>query len=139
MTMTFLADLASQSAAAGPSAKSLGMTRCQVLKPWSCSVPLLADGFTIEMPASPYLPATACVAPEKDGPTTPITFEFWMTWAAAAGALAGSPTSSARTSLSLKPRLESSLAWSTASSAPLTSLMPSWALSPERGPSKAIV
>src|SRR5206468_2265918 len=92
----------------------------------------------IAMFAWPYVVATALVAPENDGPTTPRTVWSWITEAAAVGACAGSPWSSAFTSLSLKPRSLDLLAWSMATWTALTSLMPSCWLSPDSGPSKAM-
>src|SRR3978361_577018 len=62
-----------------------------------------------------------------------------MTAAAAVGACAESPWSSALFSSSLKPRLPDLFASSIATWAALTSLMPSCWLLPESGPSKAIL
>jgi hypothetical protein len=84
---------------------SFGTIRWKVVKPCSCSVAFVADGVIIASPAAAYCLPTASVAPEKLGPISPSTAGFWISDVAAAGALVGSPWSSALMRATLKPRL----------------------------------
>src|SRR3982751_3682185 len=105
-------------AASAPCASSGGTTRKNVLKPWLVRVGLVADGLTLTRLASLNNGSEAFVAPEKAGPTTATTLSLSMSFCAAVGPCAGSPTSSELVNFSLKGRSPLELACSTAGRTP---------------------
>src|SRR6202035_2649667 len=94
-------------ASAGPWALSSATTRKKLFQPSVARIGAVADGDTVARLAPEKVGSAALVAPEKDGPTTAMTWVLSTRLVATDGDTVPDPWSSAATSWRVKGRLPS--------------------------------